>query len=276
LTKKVIARKFYDLLAQVEYQNLRGFVMRNLVKRRLKAGEQTCGVWMSVESPMVTELLSTLNFDWFVFDTEHSPLDIYQVQTLIQAMRGNNITPIVRVVWNDLVAIKRALDIGAYGIVIPWVNTREEAEMAVKACRYAPKGLRGCGPRRASMFDPEYLKTADEEILIIAQIETKEAVENIGDILSVDGIDVSYIGPADLSASYGHLGNMSHSEVQEAIDKVFDASVASGVATGIHMGAGKKIIDRVKKGYTFITVGSDLQFFKTGAVEILQRLGRID
>jgi 2-keto-3-deoxy-L-rhamnonate aldolase RhmA len=248
--------------------------MRNLLKRRLQAGEQTCGVWMSVESPMVTELLSTLDFDWFVFDTEHSPLDIYQVQTLIQAMRGNTVTPIVRVVWNDLVAIKRALDIGAYGIVIPWVNTKKDAEMAVKACRYAPKGLRGCGPRRAAMFDPDYLQTADEEILIIAQIETKEAVENIDDILSVDGIDVTYIGPADLSASYGHLGNMSHFQVQEAIDKVFDASEASGVATGVHMGAGKTIMDRVKKGYTFITIGSDLQFFRTGASEILQRLGR--
>ncbi len=248
--------------------------MKNPVKRRLKAGAQTYGVWMTVESPIVTEYLSTLGFDWFVFDTEHSPLDIYQVQTLMQAMRGDRTTPLVRVVWNDLVPIKRALDVGAYGVVVPWVNTREEAEIAVQACRYAPRGLRGCGPRRAAMFDAEYLATADDEVLVIAQIETKRAVENIEAILSVDGIDVSYIGPADLSASYGHLGNMAHPEVQQAIDRVYDASRAADVATGVHMGAGKSIMDRVVKGYDFITVGSDLQFFQAGATALLQQLKR--
>lgn len=248
--------------------------MRNELKRRLKAGGQAYGVWMTIESPMVTELLSTLGFDYFVFDTEHSPLDIYQAQTLMQAMRDAGTTPLVRVWWNDLVAVKRALDIGAYGVVVPWVNNREQAEMAVKACRYAPEGLRGCGPRRAALFDPDYLRTADEEILVIAQIETREAVENIEEILSVDGIDVSYIGPADLSASYGHLGDMSHPEVQEAIDRVFDASRAAGVAAGIHMGSGKTIMDRVRKGYNFITVGNDLNFVKAGAMEVLRQLGR--
>jgi len=248
--------------------------VRNELKRRLKAGDQTYGVWMTIESPIVTELLSTLGFDYFVFDTEHSPLDIYQSQTLMQAMRGEGTTPIVRVWWNDLVAIKRALDIGAYGVVVPWVNNKEQAEMAVKACRYAPDGLRGCGPRRASMLDPDYLRTADEEILIIAQIETRKAVENIEEILSVDGIDVSYIGPADLSASHSHLGDQPHPEVQEAIDRVFDASVAAGVATGVHMGSGKTIMDRVEKGYNFITVGNDLSFVKAGAMEILKQLGR--
>ncbi len=248
--------------------------MKNELKWRLKAGEQAYGLWITIESPMVTELLSTLGFDYFVFDTEHSPLDIYQSQTLMQAMRDEGTTPIVRVWWNDLVAIKRALDIGAYGVVVPWVNNKEQAEMAVKACRYAPGGLRGCGPRRASLFDPDYYETVEEELLIIAQIETREAVENIEDILSVEGIDVSYIGPADLSASHGHLGNMSHPEVQEAIDKVFDASVAAGVATGVHMGSGKTIMDRVEKGYNFITVGNDLGFVRAGAMAVLKQLGK--
>ena len=248
--------------------------MRNELKWRLKAGEQACGLWMTIESPIVTELLSTLGFDYFVFDTEHSPLDIYQSQTLMQAMRDEGTTPIVRVWWNDLVAIKRALDIGAYGIVVPWVNNKEQAEMAVKACRYAPTGLRWCGPRRARLFDPDYYETVEQELLIIAQIETREAVKNIEDILSVDGIDVSYIGPADLSASHGHLGNMSHPEVQEAIDRVYDASVAAGVATGVHMGSGKTIMDRVEKGYNFITVGNDLGFVRAGAMAVLKQLGK--
>ena len=248
--------------------------MKNELKWRLKAGEQACGLWMTIESPIVTELLSTLGFDYFVFDTEHSPLDIYQSQTLMQAMRDEGTTPIVRVWWNDLVAIKRALDIGAYGVVVPWVNNKEQAEMAVKACRYAPTGLRGCGPRRARLFDPDYYETVEQELLIIAQIETREAVKNIEDILSVDGIDVSYIGPADLSASHGHLGNMSHPEVQEAIDRVYDASVAAGVATGVHMGSGKTIMDRVEKGYNFITVGNDLGFVRAGAMAVLKQLGK--
>jgi 2-keto-3-deoxy-L-rhamnonate aldolase RhmA len=248
--------------------------MRNELKRRLKKGEQACGIWVTIESPMVTELLSTLGFDYFVFDTEHSPLDIIDAQTLMQAMRPKGTTPIVRVWWNDLVPIKRALDIGAYGVVVPWVNNKEQAEMAVKACRYAPRGLRGCGPRRAALGDPDYLKTADEEILVIAQIETKEAVENIEDIVSVEGIDVTYIGPSDLSASYGHLGEMSHPEVQMAIDRVFEASKKAGVATGVHMGAGKTIMDRVKKGYNFITVGNDLEFVRVGALQVLRQLGK--
>ena len=247
--------------------------LRNELKRRLQRDEQVYGTWITIESPMATEMLSTLGFDYFVFDTEHSPLDIYKSQTLMQAMRGDQTTPIIRVWWNDLVAIKRALDVGAYGVVVPWVNTKEEAESAVKATRYAPDGLRGCGPRRASMFDPDYLKTADEEILVICQIETKRAVENIEDIVSLEGVDVSYIGPADLSASYGHLGNHSHPDVQKAIDKVFDATKAAGKAAGVHLGSGKTIRDRMEKGYNFITIGNDLIYLKNGVLNHLKELG---
>ncbi|UCH57787.1 MAG: 4-hydroxy-2-oxo-heptane-1,7-dioate aldolase [Candidatus Bathyarchaeota archaeon] len=247
--------------------------MRNELKRRLKRGEQVYGTWITLESPMAAEMMSTLGFDYFVFDTEHSPLGIYQAQTLMQAMRGDTTTPIVRAWWNDIVAIKRALDIGAYGVVVPWVNNREQAELAVKATRYAPKGLRGCGPRRASMFDPDYYQTVDEEILVICQIETEEAVENIDDIVSVEGVDVSYIGPADLSASYGHLGNQSHPNVQEAIDRVYDATKAAGKAAGIHMGSGKTIEERIKKGYNLITIGNDLTYLKKGVLEQRKRLG---
>ena len=248
--------------------------MRNELKRRLKRGEQVYGTWITVESPMATEMMSSLGFDYFVFDTEHSPLDIYMSQTLMQAMRGDSkTTPIVRVNWNDLVQIKRALDIGAYGVLVPWVNNKKEAEMAVKATKYAPNGLRGCGPRRAAMFDPEYYETVDDEILVICQIETKEAVENIEEIVSVEGVDVSYIGPADLSASYGHLGNQSHPDVQKAIDKVFDATRAAGKATGVHQASGKTIKDRMERGYNFITLGNDLIYMKEGVLAHMEKLG---
>jgi 2-keto-3-deoxy-L-rhamnonate aldolase RhmA len=247
--------------------------LKNELKRRLKNNEQVYGTWITIESPIATEMMSVQGFDYFVFDTEHSPLDMRLAQTLMQAMRPETkTTPIVRVWWNDLVAIKRALDIGAYGVIVPWINNKKEAEMAVKATRYAPKGLRGCGPRRAAMFDPDYLKTSDNEILVICQIETKEAVSNIEDICSVENVDVTYIGPADLSASYGHLGNMSHPDVQKAIDKVYDVTKAAGLSAGIHQASGLTIQERIDKGYNFITIGNDLIYMRKGVQAQFQEL----
>ena len=248
--------------------------VKNELKRRVKAGEQLYGTWVTLESPIACELMSSLGFDYFVIDTEHAPLDHRMVQTLMQAMRPDTkTTPLVRVWWNDLVAIKRVLDIGAPGIMVPWINNKEDAEMAVKATRYAPAGLRGCGPRRAAMFDPDYLKTADKEIMIVAQIETVEAVANIEDICSTEGIDVVYIGPADLSASHGHLGNMSHPDVQAAIDKVYDAAKAAGIGAGIHEASGSTIPKRMEKGYNLVTLGNDLMYMKAGVKNHFKELG---
>jgi 2-keto-3-deoxy-L-rhamnonate aldolase RhmA len=248
--------------------------MKNELKRRLKAGEQLFGTWITVESPMMTEMMSSLGFDYFVIDTEHAPLDILTAQTLIQAMRPDTkTTPIVRVWWNELVAIKRALDIGAYGVLVPWVNNKEEAELAVKATRYGSDGLRGNGPRRASMFDPDYLQTANQEIMVVVQIETKQAVENIEEICSVEGVDATYIGPADLSTSYGHLGNQSHPDVQKAIDIVYEASIAAGIGAGIHQASGSSIPERVKKGYNLVTLGNDLIYAKDGVLNQFKKLG---
>jgi 2-keto-3-deoxy-L-rhamnonate aldolase RhmA len=209
-----------------------------------------------------------------VIDTEHAPLDILTAQTLMQSMGPDTkTTPIVRAWWNDLVAIKRALDIGAYGILVPWVNNKEEADLAVKATRYGPYGLRGNGPRRASMFDPDYLQTADQEIMVVVQIETKKAVENIEDICSVEGVDATYIGPADLSASYGHLGDQGHPDVQKAIDIVYDASIEAGIGTGIHQASGSSIPERMKKGYNLVTIGNDLIYAKKGVLNHFKELG---
>ncbi len=146
------------------------------------------------------ESLARVGFDWFLFDNEHSPLDVITTQLLMQSLNGTDVTPIVRVSWNDTVMIKKTLDTGPYGLVIPWVNDKQEAINAVKACKYPPRGLRGYGPRRPSYMDPDYLKTADEEILVIIQIETGKAVKNIKEILSVEGVDALLIGPFDLSA----------------------------------------------------------------------------
>ena len=177
--------------------------MKNILKEKLKKGQAVIGTFISLGHPDVTELLSRLGFDWLLIDGEHSPIGLETMQVMMQAMNGSNCTPIVRPQWNDMVIIKRILDIGAHGVLVPWVNTKEEAEYAVSACKYPPKGLRGWGPRRAGLFDPDYLQTANDEILVIVQIETKEAVSNVDDILSVEGIDACFIGPYDLSLSFG-------------------------------------------------------------------------
>ncbi len=248
--------------------------MRNLVKERLRRGEQTVGAWITIPCPDVPEALSTLGFDWFVFDTEHAPMDEQIAQDLMTTLRGTKVAPLVRVAWNDPVRIKRALDIGSYGLIIPWVNNREQALAAVKACKYPPAGIRGVGPRRPTVVDPSYLETADEELLTVVQIETAEAVEKIHEILSVDGVDAFFIGPMDLSASLGIMGQYSHPRLQKAIDKVFEAGKKAGVASGIWTGAGKEVKERLDQGFQFVALGLDLGFVVDGARAALKAVGR--
>jgi 2-keto-3-deoxy-L-rhamnonate aldolase RhmA len=247
--------------------------MKNLLKEKLIQGKQCYGAWISIEAPICTELMSSLGYDYLVFDTEHSPLDILTVQTLMQVVMNETTTPIVRVWWNDLIAIKRALDIGAHGVLVPWVNSREEAIHAVKATRYPPEGLRGCGPRRPLLFDPGYYETANHEIMVICQIETRKAVENIDEIVSVEGVDATYIGPADLAASLGHLGDMEHPEVQKAIDTILSATKKSGKKAGIHVAAGKSIEYRMRQGFDLITLGRDIDYLKNAVTGQMKKLG---
>jgi len=238
----------------------------NFVKRKLKDGEVSVGVWVGTGHPDIAEILGGMGFDWMVFDMEHAPLSFETVQMMMQGLNGSETLPIVRVPWNDMVMIKRALDLGALGVVIPWVNTRSEAEAAVRYCRY-PKagGLRGCGPRRCSRYglDVEYVDKVDQELLIIVQIETEEAVENIDDILSVDGIDVCFVGPADLSMSLGVYKEFDHPRFRSALEKILEAAKASGVAPGFYTDA-SNINERIAEGFRFVTLGSDTGFLIRG------------
>jgi len=249
---------------------------KNRVKEMLKEGKTTKGVWMNFSTPDSAEILSHMGLDWLVFDTEHGPWSIETVQQLIQATAGTDITPIVRVAWNDPVLIKRALDIGAYGIIVPWINNKEQAIEAVRATRYAPKGIRGCGPRRVALYGlktKEYLEVADDLILVIAQIETQEAINNLEEILSVDGIDAIFIGPADLSASFGLLGQSRHPKNLEAIDKILEAGKKANVPVGIYtLGPdyNKKVIE---KGFQFVVLGSDMSLMIHGLRDILDKAG---
>jgi len=246
--------------------------MKNELKARLKRGEKTVGAWITIPHMDVSEALSTLPFDWFVFDQEHSALDDQITQELIQAMKGE-VTPIVRVAWNDMVMIKKALDTGVEGIIIPWVNSKEDAVKAVKFCKYPPEGVRGCGPRRTIILDPDYLKTVNDELLIIVQIETQEAVKNAEEIMSVDGIDAFFVGPFDLSSSMGLMGQIDHPKVREAIERVFEAGKNAGIASGIWQGAGMSIRERLEEGWQMVALGMDINFLMDGARSILREAG---
>lgn len=252
--------------------------MKNLLKEKLQKGQPVIGTFVGLGHPDVTETLSHRGFDFLLIDGEHAPLGLETMQQMMQAMNGSNCTPLVRPQWNDMVIIKRVLDIGAHGVIIPWVNTREEAEYAVSACKYPPDGLRGCGPRRAALLDPDYTKTANDEILVVVQIETIQAISNIDDILSVKGIDAVYIGPNDLSQSFGcyppQFGNpqyeQAHPQYIAAFDKVVAAARKYGKPAGMWTAAGT-IQWAIDKGFTLNSVGSADIFLVDGAKLALEK-----
>jgi len=242
----------------------------------LKAGKMTIGAWVNFSTPDSAEILANMGLDWLVFDTEHGPWSIETVQQSIQATSSTEIVPIVRVAWNDPVMIKRALDIGAYGIIVPWINTKEQAIQAVRACKYPPKGIRGCGPRRAALYGlrtKEYLEVADEITMVIAQIETQEAVDNLEEILSVEGIDAIFVGPADLSSSLGFLGQQNHPKNLETIDKILEAGKRANVPVGIYTLGPDHNKNIIEKGFKFVVLGSDMSFMIHGLRDVLKQAG---
>ncbi|MFP4066668.1 MAG: HpcH/HpaI aldolase family protein [Spirochaetaceae bacterium] len=251
--------------------------MENTLRRKLQGRGPTFGSWVTVSHPVIAEYLAGLAFDWFVFDQEHSPLDADTTQMMIQGMSargGQEITPLVRVAWNDQVRIKKALDTGAHGLLIPMVNSASDAQQAVAACRYPPEGTRGCGPSRALLRDPEYLQTANEEILVIVQIESEVAVENAAEILSTEGVDGYFLGPIDLSYSMGLSGDLSDEGLKRAIEHVRETGARLGVPGGIWQGAGKTVRDRVEEGWKMIALGFDANYMLDGARAALDAVGR--
>lgn len=249
----------------------------NKVKEILGRSEVALGTWVTIGNPDVAEILANLDFDWLVFDTEHSPLSIETVEAMIQATSGTDVVPFIRVAWNDVVLIKRALDIGAYGVVVPWVNNRDDAAKAVKATQYPPKGVRGAGPRRSALYGldtEDYFIKAETEILTIVQIETTEAVNKIDEILTVDGVSLFFIGPTDLSTSLGIRGQQSHPKFLEALEKVLEAGRKYGVPGGIMTYNNEQVQKAFELGFKFISLTSDFRLLIKGADSFLEAVGR--
>ncbi len=231
----------------------------NHVKQRLKAGEPSIGTWLSLPSPEAAEQVSQLGFDWLVIDAEHNPVDIRTLAQMFAAMTASGIAPMVRIPWNSPENFKRVLDAGAWGTVVPMVNTREEAERAVRAARYHPLGRRGLAGTRASDYGlrgslQDYVREANEQLLVLGLIEDIRAVENLPAIMAVEGLDIISIGPADLSQSMGHPGDVQHPEVQAAIAEIIRQGVAAGKVVGMNCPTAEAVARERARGVRLTSV----------------------
>jgi 4-hydroxy-2-oxoheptanedioate aldolase len=234
---------------------------RNAFKHALAEGKLQIGLWCSLCSTIAVDILRDSGFDWLLLDSEHSPNEIPNLLAQLQAIGAGPTTPIVRPAWNDAVLIKRCLDIGAQTLLIPYVQNREEAEAAVAAVRYPTRGVRGVAlASRASRYGrvKDYLKHADTEICLLVQVETRVALEELEAIAAVEGVDGVFIGPSDLSASLGQIGNPAHLEVQKALEVAVRRLKAVGKPAGILTGNDDEIRRYIGWGYRFVAVGSDI------------------
>jgi 2-keto-3-deoxy-L-rhamnonate aldolase RhmA len=247
---------------------------RNTFKHSIAKGELQIGLWCSLCSPITAEIVCHSGFDWLLLDTEHSPNELPDVLSQLQAVQTGSASPIVRPAWNDIVLIKRFLDIGAQSLLIPFVQTADEARRAVEATRYPPGGIRGItGSGRASRYGrvTNYLKNASQEICLLVQVETKSALDRIEEIASVDGIDGIFIGPNDLAASFGHIGNWAHPEVQSALEDAVRRLKKIGKPAGILTPNEEEAKRFIQWGYTFVAVGADLGLLARGADALAKR-----
>ncbi|MDP2298127.1 MAG: aldolase/citrate lyase family protein [Pseudolabrys sp.] len=247
---------------------------RNAFKHDLAAGKLQIGLWSSLCSNIAAEIISDSGFDWLLLDTEHSPNEIPDLLSQLQAVELGTATPIVRPAWNDTVLIKRILDIGAQTILVPYVQNAEEARRAVEATRYPPHGVRGVSvAARASRYGrtPGYLAKANDEICVLVQVETGQALDQIEAIAAVKGVDGVFIGPSDLAASLGHVGNPQHADVQAAIKDAVTRLKAVGKPAGMLTGNEEEARRYIDWGYLFVAVGADVGLLAKNADALCKR-----
>lgn len=244
-------------------------------RARLKAGEPLIGSIVTLPLASVAEIVADAGFDWLWIDMEHGPLDLLHVEAMIRAK--GSAAAIVRAPGNDPVWIKRILDSGCDGVLLPHVDSADEARAAVAAAFYPPRGTRSFGVSRAHGYGPrmnDYLASAPDETTVMVQIESAAAVRDIDAILTTDGVDAAVIGPFDLSGSLGHLGDITHAEVTGAIDAVLAAGKKHGVPVGIFCGSADLARSYLARGFSPIAVGVDSMLLAAGARELRQSLAR--
>ena len=249
--------------------------MENRFKKRLKAGEVQLGIWNSLPGSYTTELLASAGYDWVLIDTEHAPTDVLDTLPAMQAIAGYpEVSAIVRPAVNDTVLLKRYLDLGVQTVLIPYVQSVEEAKAAVAAMRYPPNGIRGvAGSTRASRFGqiPGYFQKIENELCLLVQVETRGAMEQLEDIASVDGVDGVFFGPSDLAASYGFIGQPSHPEVKQIIEDAILRLKKIGVPSGILTTDEAFNARCIELGTTFNALGIDASLLMNATRELHAR-----
>jgi len=240
------------------------------MKKLLLKRELCLGSWCQIGHPANAEILAKAGFSWAAADCEHGEIEDSDLGNFCRALRQYRSIPLVRVKENAVLPIRRALDLGASGVIVPLVNSAAEAMQAVRAAKYPPEGIRGFAFQRANdwgiSFD-EYARTANEETIVIVMIESKEAVEHIDDILSVNGVDGVIVGPYDMSGSYGITGQTGHELIKKACIRVSEACSRKGKAAGQHIviPTRENVRDAVKNGFTLLALGMDTVFLAQGA-----------
>jgi 2-keto-3-deoxy-L-rhamnonate aldolase RhmA len=241
------------------------------VADRLNEGGAAFGITLTIVDPFLAEVIAAQPFDYLMVDAEHSPMSTYQLQTQLIALRTTKATILVRVADGNPTVIGEVLDLGAHGVVVPHIETREECANAVSAALYPPRGHRGIGPRRAARLTDRasYFRRANDDTLIVALIESAPGVENIDDILAVEGLGGVIIGAVDLSASLGHLNDPEHEDVVKAVDVIIERCNAAGVPFGMYAPSAAAAAKLLSRGARIISVGSDLIFFDQGMSAVL-------
>ncbi len=252
--------------------------MRNLHKV-LKAGGCVIGSWINSASPIVAELMASVGFDFLTIDTEHSAVGLPQTQLLFQAIRSGNpdCAALVRLPGNLYDVTKQYMDAGADGVIAPLINTAQQASELIGSIKYPPEGIRGVGYCRANMYGTDFdraMAESNQHNLVCVQIEHIEAVSNIDEILSTPGVDAAFIGPYDLTASMGIVGQFDNPKTIAAMDRILDACLRHGVAPGIHVVKPniEEVLTRIKQGYRFIAFSLDITMLATCCTSSLKAI----
>jgi len=247
---------------------LKGTRTKNKLRTQLHQGQATFGVTVGIGHPEVSYTLGGLGLDWINLDMQHGVLGVETLTAMIQAMSYSETVPIVRVPSNELAVINNALDFGASGVIVPLVNSREDAEKAMQSARYAPKGTRSWA-QRATVGDPDYATTANTELMVIPQIETETSLENLEEIVCTDGIEAVFCGPYDLSMSLGIFRQFDNPRFTKALGTIVSTCRAHDVAPGILAPIGS-VEENLRMGFKLISLGGDLPTLKDGIARALQ------
>ncbi len=247
------------------------------LKDKLQKCEITIGSWITLGHPSIAEIMSKAGFDWLTIDMEHSVITLHQAQQLIQIIELSGVVPLVRVGENNPALIKRVMDAGAHGVIVPMVNTKNDAVRAVHAVKYPPEGIRGVGLARAQGYGFEFEKYkawVNKESIVIVQVEHIEAVNNLEEILSVEGVDAFIVGPYDLSGSLGRPGDFAHIQMDAALKKIMDTSKKYDKAAGFHVipPEAQEVNKKIQEGYRFIGFSLDTLFLGIKCREEMKKI----